>query len=168
MSCLPPPRHDGDQLAPLGDVVDVWGARRVIAMRETGEDLPQIAARLLISLGTVKNILAYARENGGAARVPKQGKGKMDDPRWMFAGPRGPGNLYHLERIMEATDDSMELRAVHEQVEDEMEDTPAYSTMTGVLRGRLDYSRKRVRAHYGYARLSASRPSVTIARAPAC
>ena len=100
--------------------------------------------------------------------MPKQGKGKMDDPRWMFAGPRGPGNLYHIERIMEATDDSMELRAVHEQVEDEMEDTPAYSTMTGVLRGRLDYSRKRVRAHYGYARLSASRPSVTIARAPAC
>ena len=36
----------------------------------------------------------------GEARVPKQGQGKRDDPRWVFSGPRGPANLHRLEEAV--------------------------------------------------------------------
>ena len=108
------------------------------------EEIPQIAARLVTSVSTVKRTLDHARSNNGELRVPQQGKGKTDDPRWIFAGPRGPGNLYHLECTMDASDARRELRLVHEQVDDEMEDVPAYSTMTEALRKKLDFTRKQV------------------------
>ena len=130
--------------AALADVVDKWGARRIVMLRERGEEIPQIAARLVTSVSTVKRTLDHARSNNRELRVPQQGKGKTDDPRWIFAGPRGPGNLYHLECTMDASDARRELRLVHEQVDDEMEDVPAYSTMTEALRKKLDFTRKQV------------------------
>ena len=33
--------------------------------------------------------------------MPRQGQGKRDDPRWIFAGPRGEGNLKDLERCLD-------------------------------------------------------------------
>ena len=93
------------------------------------EEIPQIAARLVTSVSTVKRTLDHARSNNGELRVPQQGKGKTDDPRWIFAGPRGPGNVYHLKCTMDASEARRELRLVHEQVNDEMEEFPAYSTM---------------------------------------
>ena len=132
------------QLQPLGDVVDEWGARRILALREGGAHLHDIASQLGTSFATVKRVLQVWRRDG-VAREPKQGAGKKDDVRWIFAGPRGPANLYHLERIRSATDGGAELLEVHDRVVDEMDNAPAYSTMTRALDKQLDYSRKRVR-----------------------
>ena len=36
--------------------------------------------------------------------MPRQGQGKVDDVRWVFAGKHGPGNLEALERCDAAGD----------------------------------------------------------------
>ena len=147
-------------LKPLGDVVDQWGARRVLALREGGVQLPTIAGQLGMSISTVERVLDHAAATEGGVRVPRQGQGKQDDPRWKFAGPSGPKNLVHLDRLKAEGGAEEELIEVHNRVSNEMDNAPAYSTMCKALRGKLDYTEKLVRAYpppHGCARYHGAR-----------
>ena len=67
-----------------------------------------------MSLSSVGRIIDH-RARTGNARVPRQGQGKKDDPRWVYSGPRGPGNLLALERVMEAGDATDLIKETHER-----------------------------------------------------
>ena len=79
----------------MGDVVPEWGARRVLAHAANGASVREIAGMLGTSDTTVERVIKASRNSGGA-RVPRQGQGKVDDVRWIFAGPNGPETWRHL------------------------------------------------------------------------
>ena len=51
-----------------------------------------------MSESTAKRIISHYRATG-EAREPRQGQGRTNDPRWVYAGPDGPANLAALEAI---------------------------------------------------------------------
>ena len=61
------------------------GAERIIAASQGGSSRRDLARTFKLSESTIKAILKHWREHG-VARVPRQGQGKKDDPRWVFAG----------------------------------------------------------------------------------
>ena len=67
------------QLQPLGDVVDEWGARRILALREGGAHLHEIASQLGTSFATVKRVLQVlglaARRRGPRAEAGRGQEG---------------------------------------------------------------------------------------------
>ena len=72
------------------DPAPKWVAEKIIEDRRAGKFLHDIAAHWRVHISVVTDILdVYART--GQAREPQPGRGKTDDPRWIFAGPRGPG-----------------------------------------------------------------------------
>ena len=87
----------GALLSPLGGAVSLWGKRRIVELRREGCEQPAIASQLGVSCSTVKRVLGEAGEDGDVS-APRQGAGKLNDSRWIFAGPRGHGNLVLLER----------------------------------------------------------------------
>ena len=124
---------------PLGDAVSLWGKRRIVELRREGCEQPAIASQLGVSCSTVKRVLGEAGEDGDVS-APRQGAGKLNDSRWIFAGPRGPGNLMLLEHLREARDDAEQYCEMHGAVCDTFDEpSPAYSTMTRALRTQLDY-----------------------------
>ena len=114
-------------LPALGGTVDVWGARRIIAYHKLKEPIPSIAAHLGCGISTVKTVIAHYKE-AGEARVPQQGRGRRDDPRWVFAGPQGPGRLAALCQLKESRPDDALLIEVHAETEQLFDHPPAYST----------------------------------------
>ena len=90
-----------------------WGSRLVRRLKTQGYSQKDIAAIIIgYSISTVKEVLRHFREHD-EDRVPQKGKGKKDDPRWVFAGPSGPAALALLERVKEAGDDGDLLSEVH-------------------------------------------------------
>ena len=92
------------------------------------------------SLSSVKRIIRVHRDTG-AARVPRQGQGKKDDPRWVAAGPHEAETLAHLTLLKERSSDDELLIDLHAQVEVLLRRPPAYRTMCHLLRDKLDYTR---------------------------
>ena len=67
-------------------------ARRMLEQRSQGMYVHQIATHWSCCLSAVQKVLSHHRTTG-LVRESVQGRGKRDDPRWIVAGPRGPGNL---------------------------------------------------------------------------
>ena len=122
-----------------------WGAERIIADRKGGMLLHEIAAKYSISLSTVKRILENHRATG-AARVPRQGTGRRDDPRWVFAGSKGALNLIDLERAAESEEaDADEMYVeLYDRWQSQGGADCAERTMRDALRDRLNYSTKQL------------------------
>jgi hypothetical protein len=93
-----------------------------------------VAKALDCDITTIRAILRFARENDGAARLPRHGKGKVNDRRWIFAGPDG--------RHKQACDDSLTYKEVWSQFVCAGAKHPGYSTLCHALAEHLDYSIK--------------------------
>ena len=107
-------------------------------------DAHRIANTFATSFTTVKRIVDHSQQTG-QARVPKQGTGKRDDPRWVFAGKGGPANLLRLEGAVAAgkVDDLVsDVRLNY--LEDGHGGEPAVRTVALALRERLDYTGKQL------------------------
>ena len=93
----------------------------------------------------MKTVLRHYRTHQ-EARVPRQGKGKKDDPRWVFAGPRGAGNLEIL-RIAdeEAEADEMYTELHSRLMKESLIDEHSYHSMCRQMREKLNHTTKRVR-----------------------
>ena len=119
-------------------------AARAIALSQQGMEHSKIRDRLDMCESSLRRILREYKKHG-TVRSSCQGQGKKDDVRWVFAGPRGAGNVAVLSRTKEFLSDDAVLQDVHVRYEPLEGQTPAYSTLTGQLR-ELNYTSKRVRA----------------------
>lgn len=130
--------------APSGEVVDVWGARRILDALERGESRKSICHWARISNSTLRRIIRHRSAYGGAAREPAQGQGKRDDPRWHYAGSRGRTNLAELEIIRTTHGDKELLRETQRRVlaSTYMVSEPAFSTTAEALHDRLNFTSK--------------------------
>ena len=81
------------------------------------------------------------RRKTGKHRVPHQGKGKRNDPRW----PSCNDALAELERVKQAGDHSDLCIEIHERFVRESAYSPACRTLCNALAEHLDYTTKRVR-----------------------
>ena len=91
----------------------------------------------------VRRILRYYKRHG-KDRVPQQGRGKRDDVRWVFAGPRKDVALDALELIKSSGDDGDLLQDVWSTFVARGCGSPAYRTLCEALQNHLDYTRKRM------------------------
>jgi hypothetical protein len=66
--------------------VPAWGAERIVRAVLEGQTDWRVAAAFDVSVSTVRTLVKVHRETG-EHREPQQGKGRRDDPRWIFAGP---------------------------------------------------------------------------------
>ena len=57
-----------------------------------------------VSRSSVKRTLRYAHTHQGEPRPSQQGKGRMNDVRWIFAGPEREMRLRLLQRVKCAGD----------------------------------------------------------------
>ena len=97
-----PPMSSLEPLPASGAVLTESVARLAIAhykqSNRTAADLRSIAGMLGTSISTLERVVdVWLTE--GCVRTPQQGKGERDDPRWIFAGPRGVCNLRYLEEL---------------------------------------------------------------------
>jgi len=124
--------------------VPVWGAQLIIAAHQSGSSKRRIAKNVKVGESTVKTILRHYRTHQ-EARVPRQGKGKKDDPRWVFAGPRGAGNLEIL-RIAdeEAEADEMYTELRSRLMQESLIDEHSYRSMCRQMREKLSHTTKRL------------------------
>ena len=104
----------------------------------------EIAEVVGYSYETVEELLRIRRTTG-KHRVPRQGRGKRGDPRWIFAGPHGNDALAELDRAKFDGDDADLCLEVHERFQRESAYSPAYRTSCDALAEHLDYTTKRVR-----------------------
>jgi len=126
-----------------GDVVDRWGAKRIVAACRSGEALSSVAAKYETSVSTVKRVYSFYHETG-RLRSPQVGKGKKDDPRSIYAGPRGPENLLYLESAVGHGNAEDLVSEIHQRHLDQEQCEPSCSTVARVLRTQLDISGKRL------------------------
>ena len=108
----------------------------------------QIATHWSCCLSTVEKVLSHHRTTG-LVRESVQGRGKRDDPRWIVAGPRGPGNLRELEMCRERARADEFLRETHERLQQEGSDDVArisVSAFKAALQEKLHFTTKRLSA----------------------
>ena len=121
------------------------GARTIMRHKDAGVPNSQIAGMVGTSESTVRKVVQAARAEGGP-RVPRQGKGKKDDSRWVFAGPRGGGNLAALENLHGRGRADDLLTEVHARlVAEGVIDMCAYRTMCKAMQKHLGYTLKMAR-----------------------
>lgn len=123
--------------------VDAWGAERIVNARRSGMNAWQVGLQYGVHQSTVDRIYAHWLETG-KYRVPQQGKGKRDDPRWSYAGPRAAGNIRALESAHGAGGDEDLLQEVWHRHLAQGICSPGYSTMTAATRTQLDMTTKRL------------------------
>ena len=80
--------------------VPEWGARLIRKLYAEGFGKAEIGLVIGYSANTVRKVLRY-RKKHGVDRVPQMGKGKVNDQRWVFAGPGGFQALAELEELKE-------------------------------------------------------------------
>ena len=139
-----PPGRDAEHGARASrPPVPAWGAERIVRAVLAGQTDWRVAADLDVSVSTVRTLVKVHRETG-EYREPQQGKGRRDDPRWIFAGPNAPGNLLSLEHAFGAgpADDLIEDIMRRHRAYGLCE--PAYSTVARALRDLLDITGKRL------------------------
>ena len=120
----------------------VWGARLARKLKASGHTRKDIAHVLGYSESTIKAVLSHFR-NHGEDRVPQQGQGKQDDPRWIFAGARKQIALHQLQKIKDDGDDADLLKEVHQTFIAAGAFSPEYRTLCNALQEHLNYTRKR-------------------------
>lgn len=121
--------------------LDYRGAMRIVEGHLAGRPRWELAAAQGVSTSTVKRVVKYYKRTG-EVRVPRQGIGKANDPRWIYRGPNGPGNLRALEWAHNAGDCADFCTEVIHRHHNQGLCTPGYSTMTKALRTDLDMSSK--------------------------
>ena len=80
-------------------------ARLIRSFSRQGYSREDIARMLGRHLSSVRRVLRHYRKHG-EDRVPRQGKGRLNDVRWVFAGPHKDAALRELQRIKDAGDDA--------------------------------------------------------------
>jgi hypothetical protein len=133
-------------LPPSGDVIDEQLAGVILQHWRLSSQRPAnahiIAQAFGTSADTVMRIVSHF-ETTGAVRVPQPGTGKKDDPRWFFAGSRGPGNLRRLEEAHAAgKPDDLVVDVRQRYMEDGHGGAPALSTVGTALLHKLDLTVK--------------------------
>ena len=124
-----------------------WGAKLSRKLRRRGYSRVDVAAILGYSQWTVRKVDRYYKKHG-TDREPRQGKGKRDDVRWVFAGRRKERNLAALRRAKEAGDAADLKSEIHVAFMNHGAwGSPAYRTLCNALATHLNQTRKRVCAH---------------------
>ena len=133
-------------LAPSGHVVTEAQAISVMRHKDAGEPNWKIAGMIGCAEGTVKKVVSASRA-AGAPRIPRPGTGKLDDPRWVFHGPRGGGSVAALE-LAEAhgSPDDTYVEVLRRLKQEGLVDTCGYRTLCKAMDTHLDMTIKRVRA----------------------
>ena len=114
----------------------VLTARLMIADFQRGTSLKQLEHRYRVCRNTVREHVRFWQVTG-QLKVSRKGQGKIDDPRWIFAGPRGPANLVRLDvSRMAARDDSEMKTETYQRVigQAKVQPEPAYRTVASALR----------------------------------
>lgn len=117
-------------------------AEAILKKEGAGATTTQIIEGVGTSLSTIKRARKYHREHG-TARESKQGQGKQNDARWVFAGPDGRAQLDLLESVKQAGDAEDLLREVWAEFLATSPKAPAYRTLCDAV-ARLEYTRKRL------------------------
>ena len=120
-----------------------WGAERIVKLLQEGMTPWRVADRFSISESVVKIIWRHFLDTGDY-RSLKQGQGKCDDPRWVYAGPRAAGNIRALEYAHASGSSEDLLREVWHRHLSQGVCEPAFSTMTEASLQRLDLTTKRL------------------------
>ena len=125
--------------------IPAWGAKLIMKLKAEGHTRASIARVIGYAPFSVKQSIRHEREHQ-SVRVPKQGKNKVDDVRWIFAGPNGFQALAELDAVMEQCHDDELLIHVHQQFREAGAYSAAYTTLCNALVKDLKYTSKRVRA----------------------
>jgi hypothetical protein len=102
-------------MAPSSDIVDAWGARRIVEWKEAGESIARICELASCSSSTVKRILKHHTKHG-TERRPAPGTGQREGTTWHFAGSgRHVIKAVTAEYMAKADDDAL-LREVYQDL----------------------------------------------------
>lgn len=136
--------------APAPLPVDRWGAERIVRFVLSGQTTWRAALQYEVSESVVDRLMTEYHETG-RYRTPQQGKGKTDDKRWIYAGPRAAQNLHALEMAFYEDTEHTHISEVRDRHLRQDGCEPGYSTVGKALRdpSLLDISNKRLT---GYAK----------------
>lgn len=130
--------------------VDAWGAERIVRFVLSGQAPWRAAQKYEVSEAVVNRLVTAYRETG-RYRTPQQGKGRTDDERWIYAGPRAAQNLLALEKAFYEDPEHTHISEVRDRHLRQEGCEPGYSTVGKALRdpSLLDITNKRLT---GYAK----------------
>jgi len=117
-----------------------FNAEATVRLTQAGESRKDIKAALGISVSTIKRNRRHFQRTG-EVRESRQGQGRKDDVRWVFAGPRGEVQLRLLDQIKDAGDAADLLKEVWAEFLVKSPADPSYRTLCRSVCA-LEYTRK--------------------------